>query len=201
MFAVLHKNSLMVFAFCVLALSGLIAQPGPATAAKKVHPAVARMQIVASKLISAQKIGTRSAFRNVIRTYADLPYIANYSLGRYKSRLKRSMRSRYYRGVNAFMGRYFANESRRYQVVSAQISSDVTMDNNDALVTSRVTLKSGSKYTVVWRLAKRAGTYKITDFKILGFSMSYLQRGMFTAYIKKKQGSVEALITALNRHY
>ena len=195
------KKTGFAWLFAVIFALGLLLAPISPAVAKKLHPAVVQMKIVSARLMDAQRIGTRSAFRAVIRKYADLPFIANYSLGRYKSQLKRSRRTRYYRGVNAFMGRYFANETRRYKVASAKINSNVTIDNGDALVTTRVKLVSGSTYTVVWRLAKRGSMYKVTDFKILGFSMTYLQRGLFTAYIRKKNGSVEALITALNRHY
>ena len=169
--------------------------------AAKNPAAVAQMKRIANAFRIAQNVGTRSAFRKVIRQYADLPSIALYSLGRYKSRLKKSRRARYYRGVQAFMGRYFSNESRRYKVAKTQINSNVVIEGKDVLVTTKVTLTTGTNYTVVWRLAKRRAGYKITDIKILGFSMSYLQRGMFTSYVRKKEGSIDELITALNRHY
>lgn len=163
--------------------------------------AISQMKRIANALRNAQNVGTRSAFRNVIRKYADVPAIALYSLGRYKSKLKKSRRARYYRGVQAFMGRYFSNESRRYKVAKTQINSNVKQDGKDVLVTTKVQLTTGTNYTVEWRLAKRRSGYKVTDIKILGFSMTYLQRGMFTSYVRKKNGSVEELITALNRHY
>lgn len=193
----MQQRFLAVLAILFMLTGGL---PQPAGAAEN-KAAIRQMQRIAAALVNAQKIGTRSAFRAVISKYADLPAIANYSLGRYRSRLKRSKRSRYYRGVNAFMGRYFSNESRRYKVVKTRINSNVVNDGTDVLVTSKVQLSTGSTYTVVWRLAKRRSGYRITDVKVLGFSLTYLQRGMFSSYIRKKDGSVDALITALNRHY
>jgi len=158
------------------------------------------MKRIANALRNAQNVGTRSAFRSVIQRYADVPTIALYSLGRYKSQLGKSQRARYYRGVQAFMGRYFSNESRRYKVARTKINSNVTQDGKDVLVSTRVVLTTGTTYTVEWRLAKRNGRYKVTDIKVLGFSMTYLQRGMFTSYVRKKDGNVQELITALNRH-
>lgn len=194
----LMKQRILVI-FSVLALLAAFS-PVPVTAAEN-KAAIRQMQRVAAALVNAQKIGTRSAFRAVISRYADLPTIANYSLGRYRNRLKRSRRARYYRGVNAFMGRYFSNESRRYKVVKTQINSNVVNDGKDVLINTKVKLSSGSTYNVVWRLAKRRSGYRITDVKVLGFSLTYLQRGMFSSYIRKKDGNVDALITALNRHY
>lgn len=184
---------------CLLAFSA-ISQISSAQAAKN-NAAINQMKRIAHALRNAQNVGTRSAFRNVIQKYADVPAIALYSLGRYKAKLKKSQRSRYYRGVQAFMGRYFSNESRRYKVAKTQINSNVVQNANDVLITTRVELTTGTNYTVEWRLAKRRSGYKITDVKVLGFSMTYLQRGMFTSYVRKKGGSIADLIAALNRHH
>ncbi len=184
---------------CLFVFAASIQAPN-AYAAKNTA-AINQMKRIATALRNAQNVGTRSAFRSVIRKYADIPAIALYSLGRYKTKLKKSRRSRYYRGVQAFMGRYFSNESRRYKVAKTKINSNVKQDGDDVLVSTRIELTTGTKYTVEWRLAKRRAGYKITDIKVLGFSMTYLQRGMFTSYVRKKNGSVEDLIAALNRHY
>ena len=175
----------------------------PAVAGKstttRVHPAVRYMKKVASTLLLAQRTGTNAAFRNAIFRHADVAQISLYSLGRYKSQLKRSVRSRYFRGVNAFMARYLADQARKYIVVKTQISSKVSRDGNEVLVSSRVKIASGSNYTVVWRLAPRRKSWRITDVKVLGFSLTYLQRGIFSRYIAKKGGDVMALVTALDR--
>jgi len=179
----------------------VLAAQSPTAYAAKNSAAVNQMKRIATALRNAQNVGTRSAFREVIRKYADVPTIALYSLGRYKSKLRKSRRSRYYRGVQAFMGRYFSNESRRYKVAKTQINSNIKEDGNDVLISTKVELTTGTTYNVEWRLTKRRAGYKITDIKVLGFSMTYLQRGMFTSYVRKKNGNVEELITALNRHY
>jgi len=195
------KRFFLVLCLLGLGLSfGLTFQSETSHAAKN-QAAIAQMKRIATAFRNAQNVGTRSAFRNVIRKYADMPTIALYGLGRYKSKLKKSRRTRYYRGVQAFMGRYFSNESRRYKIAKTQINSNVVLEGKDVLITTKVLLTSGSNYNVVWRLTKRRSGYKITDVKVLGFSMSYLQRGMFTSYIRKKDGNIEELITALNRHY
>ena len=38
-----------------------------------------------------------------------------------------------------------------------------------------------------------------TDVKVLGFSLVYLQRGIFTSFISKRNGDVGQLVIALNR--
>jgi len=189
----------------ILALTifiGLFAFTSSQTAiAAKNTAAVNQMKKIATALVNAQRTGTRAAFRRVIQKYADLPGIAIYSLGRYKSSLKKNRRAKYFRGVNAFMGRYFANQSKDYVVAKTSINPNVKIDGKDVIVTTSVKLDTGSNYTVLWRLAKRGRSFKITDVKVLGFSLTYLQRGMFSSYLRKKNGNMESLITALNRHY
>ncbi len=189
------------FFLATLLIAFVVAPQQAQTQTIKNTAAVNQMKRIANALRNAQNVGTRSAFREVIRKYADVPTIALYSLGRYKSKLQKSRRSRYFRGVQAFMGRYFSNESRRYKVAKTQINSNIKQDGKDVLISTKVELTSGSSYNVEWRLSKRRTGYKITDIKVLGFSMTFLQRGMFTAYVRKKDGSVEDLITALNKHY
>ena len=157
------------------------------------------MQRVARDLISAQRAGTIDSFSAVIRKHADVTSIGNYSLGPYRPKLRKSKRSAYYRGVRKFMARYFAEQSKKYRVATADIGSDVRTNNGDFLVTTRVKLTSGTSYNVVWRLAKRRGSYKITDVTVLGFSLTYLQRGIFQRFLTKRGGDVNALVLALNR--
>ena len=192
------KTARIAILTLVLAL-GLATRSLPGHAGE--NPAAVKfMKTVARSLVNAQRIGTRSAFRNVIRKYADLPTIAMYSLGRYRNKLKKSKRSKYYQGVNAFMGNYFATESRRNIVVQTQVNTDVKTKGNKAIVASKVKVSSGTVYNVTWQLVKRNRGYKIVDVKVLGFSLAYLQRGLFSSFLKKKNGNVDLLIAALARH-
>lgn len=182
-------------------LSIVLAPLPVADAAKKSarHAAVKKMERVADELIAAQRTGTISSFSNVIRRHADVTEIANFSLGRYRSKLPRSKRSAYYRGVQRFMARYFADNSKRYKVAKAVINPTVTPDGKGVYVDTKVTLKSGTSYNVRWRLAKRRGKYRITDVKVLIFSLVSQQRALFYQFLAKKNGDVNALVLALNR--
>jgi len=39
----------------------------------------------------------------------------------------------------------------------------------------------------------------VLDAKVLGFSLVYLQRGLFTSFVSKRNGNVGELVAALNR--
>ncbi len=185
----------------VLAGSGHfgMVQAGEARAATRPHPAVRYMQKVARDLLRAYRRGTIASFDRVLARHADIPAIALYSLGRYQSKLPRSRRNQYYRGVRQFMARYFAEQSHKYEIAKAWIENNPLKDGDDWLVRSRVKLTSGATYTVVWRVVKNRGRYRVADVKVLGFSLAYLQRGIFNRYLQKKNGDVNALVAALNR--
>ncbi len=167
-----------------------------AHAGDKNHPSVAFMKKVGRDLLEAHRQGTVASFLNVIQRYADVPEIALYSLGQYKSNLGTTQRPRYFRGVAVFMSRYFADQSREYPIAKYEVG-EATTDGKDIMVTSRIYLLSGQTYNVTWRLVWRSKTYKVADVKVLGFSMIYMQRGIFTSYLSKRKGDLLQLMNAL----
>lgn len=177
------------------------AQVGTAEAATggSTASAAAYMRRVADDLMAAQRQGTVMSFHRVITRHANVEAIANYALGPYKSALSRSAYPSYYKGVAMFMARYFADSSREYAVGKTDIGQ-VTRDREGrVIVNTRVTLLTGSTYNVVFQLSRSGGEYRILDVSVLGFSLSYLQRGIFQRYIAKNGGNVNALVAALNR--
>jgi ABC-type transporter MlaC component len=173
---------------------------GEAMAAKAAeHPSIAFMEKVGKDLLAAHRQGTTAAFLRAIQRHAAVPEIALYSLGSYRDRLVDSQRNEYYRGVATFMARYFADQSREYPIAKYEIGEATVDSNKDILVASKVYLMSGQIYTVTWRVAWRGKGYKVTDAKILGFSLVYMQRGIFQSYLSKRNGDVNQLVAALNR--
>ena len=96
------------------------------------------------------------------------------------------------------MARYFADQSREYRIAKYEIG-DASAEGEDAVIDTKVYLLTGQTYTVKWRLSSRKGGYKVVDAKVLGFSLVYMQRGIFTSYISKRNGDVAKLVAALNR--
>lgn len=167
--------------------------------AKAEHAALVYMRQVAKDLFAAHRQGTVASFLRAILRHADIPGIADYSLGRYKQKLGAGQQPRYYRGVATFMARYFADQSREYRLAKYTIGDAKVDGDQDIWIDSKVYLLSGSSYTVVWRLARRDKGYKVVDAKILGFSLVFLQRGIFQSYLSKRNGDIGQLVAALNR--
>jgi phospholipid transport system substrate-binding protein len=160
---------------------------------------IAFMKRFGKDMLAAHRYGTVGKFANVIESYADVPGISNYSLGQYKPSLRANQRSRYYRGVVSFMSRYFAEQSREYRVAKYEIGEATSDSDNAVNVNSKIYLMSGQTYNVRWKLVWRDGTYKVSDVRVMGFSLTYLQRGLFTSYISKRKGDVSQLVAALTR--
>ena len=169
---------------------------GPAMAGD--HPSMAYMRQVAKDLLAANRQGTVASFMRAIQRHADVPEIALYSLGQYKPSLPAGQRDLYYRGVATFMSRYFADQSREYRVAKYELG-DARSDDKDVLISSKVYLITGSTYSVTWRLSPRGKGYKVTDAKVLGFSLVYMQRNLFTSFLSKRNGDIGQLVAALNR--
>jgi ABC-type transporter MlaC component len=171
---------------------------GAGTAVAADHPSVKYMRQVAKDLLAANRQGTVASFMRAIQRHADVPEIALYSLGQYKASLSSGQRDLYYRGVATFMSRYFADQSREYRVAKYDLGESRS-DAKDVLISSKVYLISGQSYTVTWRLSPRGKGYKVTDAKVLGFSLVYMQRGLFTSFLSKRNGDIGQLVAALNR--
>ena len=151
------RRTLLTAALALIMSTALTPLPGAQAAKKKArHPAVRQMEKVADELIKAQRTGTISSFSNVIRRHADVPDIANFSLGRYRSKLPKSKRSAYYRGVQRFMARYFASNSKKYRVVKAVINPTVTPNGKDVYAAFAVRMALFVAVTLYALLALRA---------------------------------------------
>jgi phospholipid transport system substrate-binding protein len=181
-------------------LAGLasVAAAGPALAAAE-HASVVYMKQVGRDLLSAHRQGTVSAFKRAVQRHGDIPSIADYSLGDYGAKLPKQQRQRYYSGVANFIARYFAQQSHEYRIAKFDIGEARASSDREVTVSSTVYLMTGQTYTVNWRLTWKGGRYRVLDAKLLGFSLTYMQRNIFTDFISKRNGNVGDLVIALNR--
>ena len=175
------------------------ARAGKAKAATPLHPAVKYMQSTAAELLRAQYRPTVKRFAGILARRADVHGIAMYSLGRYRQQLPKRQKALYVRGVHQFMARYFADQAHRYRVKKAIIEQTPRKEGDNWLVRSKVTLDTGSSYNVTWKLRKTRAGWRVMDVRVMGFSLTFLQRGLFYKFLQKKRGDVGALVMALNR--
>ena len=180
----------------VLGMAFSLVAPGVARAE---HPSIVYMRKVAKDMLNAHRQGTVASFKRAILRHADVKGIGDYSLGQYRPKLAGTQKGKYYAGVANFMARYFADQSRDYPIAKYDLGEATALDGKNVQVSSKIYLLSGQTYNVVWRLGWVGGRYRVTDVKVLGFSLTYLQRGIFTSYLSKRSGDVSQLVAALNR--
>ena len=94
--------------------------------------------------------------------------------------------------------RYFAQQSQEYRIAKFEVGDASAVSEREIFVGSTVYLLSGQTYTVGWRLIWKGGRYRVVDAKVLGFSLTYMQRNIFTDFISKRNGNVGDLVVALN---
>lgn len=174
-------------------------QAASARAATPLHPTVKYMQATAAELLRAQAKPSARRFADIIRRRADVHAIAMYSLGRYKAQLPARQKALYVKGVQQFMARYFADQARKYHVEKAVIEQTPRKSGDNWLVRSKVTLDSGQSYLVTWKLHRTRFGWRVVDVNVMGFSLRFLQKGLFYRFLQKKNGDVNALVMALNR--
>ncbi len=187
--------------FCLTAYLGTsVVLPHTALADSKRDSAVVFMKAVAKELMAAVRSGDKRNLELVINKYADLKAIGNYSLGDYAKKLPRRKRPKYYRGVAKFMARYFMDESKKYKVSDAKVSSPSFKEYGESIVDSVVRLEDGSQYEVQWRLTRKNRRFKIRDIRILGLWLVPYQRNLFNDFVIKRGGNVNDLVIALNHN-
>ena len=169
----------------------------PAAAIAEEHPSVAFMNKVGEELLHAHRQGTVSAFLRVIQRYADVDAIADQSIGSYQVPEAQSLR--YKRGVASFISRYMAEQSHNYAVAKFEVGDATADKDKNVIVESKIYMMAGQVYSVSWKLNWAGGGYKVADARFLGFSMTGQEKSLFSSYIAKHDGDVNALITALNR--
>ena len=183
-----------------LAALGLsVGQAAAADVLEAKHPAMAFVRKATEDLFNAHRQGTVQAFLPAIKRNADVAYIGDYSLGQYLAKMPKGLKESYYDGVALFMSRYFADQTRSYRVAKWDVGQGSVGPDDTFFVNSRVTLLSGTSYDVIWTVAKRGKGYKFIDAKVMIFSLTFAQRGLFVSYLQKHNGDVTQLVTVLNR--
>lgn len=184
----LNRRSLLT----ILAAAAL----APASASAADHPSVTFVRQVAKDLLAAHRQGTTPAFLRVIQRHADIPAIAEFSLGKYLGKLQKTQRPRYHRAVATYMARFFALQSRDYTISKYEVGEATVDSNKDVIVQSKAYLVTGQAYSVSWQLVWRGGRYKVRDVRVIVWLTPW-QKREFVAFLDKYNGDINRLIVAL----
>lgn len=131
----------------------------------------------------------------VLVQYFDMPYIAQFTLGRYWRRLSDTQRQDY---VAAFSDYVLATYSRRlggYAGETFAVTSEREAGPDDVIVSSQISRPSGAPILADWRVRVADDQPKIIDVAVEGVSMAVTQRSEFASVVR--QNGVDGLIQVL----
>jgi phospholipid transport system substrate-binding protein len=185
------RRQFIVSAACFLGLAAVAPQLALASTA-----AQAFVNQVGNGVIAAADSGSVDRFRALLRQHADIPSIALFSLGQYRSNLSDAQRAEYYRLVERSISTVFAAHTSKLKGRTLNVSG--SRNHSDSIiVASRLDQPGGRSIPVLWRVVQRGGGYKIFDVSVDGVWLANTQRTSFTSVLQRNNGRVEALINHL----
>jgi phospholipid transport system substrate-binding protein len=185
------RRQFIVSAACFGGLAGLAPQLALASTA-----AEAFVNQIGVGVIAAANSGSVDRFRALLRQNADIPSIALFSLGPYRSNLSDAQRTEYYSLVERNISSVFAAHTGRLRGQDLTVTGSRS-HSDSIIVSSRLQQPGGRNMPVLWRVVQRGGGYKIFDVSVDGVWLANTQRTSFTSVLQRNNGRVEALINHL----
>ncbi|WP_170984519.1 MlaC/ttg2D family ABC transporter substrate-binding protein [Rhodoligotrophos defluvii] len=180
----------------LLAAAVFVHDPAAALADPRAEQFVAS---IGDAVLAAARAGSESQFRAVMRRSADIPTIANYSLGRYRSRLPANQRQEYYRLFEGYIANVFLANANKISGSKLNITGSQSRSDS-VIVTSQVEFSDGRPaMPVLWRLVKSGGGYKIFDVNVQGVWLAGLTQQSFVSVISQNNGDMTSLINFLKK--
>lgn len=136
-------------------------------------------------------------FRKLLSDSFDLKTIGRFSLGRYWKAASPAQIQEYQNLFEDLVVEVYAQRFDEYQGQNLDVRSSRMEGTKDAIVQSFIVDKSGTEFSVDWRVRYKDGRYKIVDVIIEGVSMTLTQRSDFSSVIQRGGGNVDVLIAHL----
>ena len=170
------------------------------TKAQALTPPEAYIQTVAKELVSeVNRGGSVSRYKSLLNRYADMPRIANFSLGKYRKSISNSQRSQYVRLMSDHIAKIFKQNTNAFKGASLKVLNSKKGRSNQFLVRSKLTLPTGSATQVNWKVAQKGSRFRIYDVSFGGVWMGSNRRATFTSVLKKNNGDINALLAFLKK--
>ncbi|MGE4061912.1 MAG: phospholipid-binding protein MlaC [Rhodospirillaceae bacterium] len=153
------------------------------------------VEILAAKIPNAEK---QMRFRELFKTFFDLPAIGRFVLGRYARAVKPEEMSTF---TPLFEDVIVYTWSRRFSEYNGQtlkVGSSTPDGEDGAIVKSTIVGNAGENYAVDWRLRKRPDGWKIVDVIVAGVSMAITYRNEYNTIIAQ-QGGMAGLVSQLQK--
>jgi phospholipid transport system substrate-binding protein len=183
-----------------MALAFVVALPGRGMAAQDPQAFIGYvgtqgMAAVGQNLSPAQR---SAQFRELLQDYFDVPGIAEFALGRYRSSANPQQQQEYLGLYRDYTVHAYDTQLGQYGAVPFRVTGSRS-DGEQTVVTSEIIRAGGSRVQIDWYLVNRRGDYKITDLSIGGISMKVTQRDEFARWIQNNGGRFDALLAVLRQ--
>jgi phospholipid transport system substrate-binding protein len=169
-----------------------------ATSAIAAAPAENYVSSVGNGVLAAARSNSVGQFRSLLKVNADIPAIAIYSLGPYRSSLTPDVQSEYFGLVEAYISKIFASHAK--SLAGEKLTVIGSRDAGDSMIVrSQVAFSGGRSVPVTWRLVKRGGGFRVFDVNVDGVWLASTQKTNFTTVLKKSGGKMSALLDYLRQ--
>ncbi|TCS61363.1 phospholipid transport system substrate-binding protein [Varunaivibrio sulfuroxidans] len=139
-------------------------------------------------------------FRAILDRNFDVPFIAQWVLGRYWRGIGTSEREEYLKLFENLIVVTYVDRFEQYSGEVLKVGKSLTDSNGDTIVYSEIARpQSGTPVRVDWRVRKIEGAYKIIDVVVEGVSMGQTQRSEFASVIRQNGGQVAGLLKVLRQ--
>lgn len=138
------------------------------------------VKTISQQVLAAAKTNNTSRFRSLLRRHADVRGIANFAVGRYKSKIPAGQLSTYYKLAENDMVKFFGEYASALSGSSVNIER-VSKSGSLILVETKIV---GTGTQVRWRLV-RSGGYKVRDVQVLGIWLAHLMRSSYASILRR----------------
>jgi phospholipid transport system substrate-binding protein len=149
-------------------------------------------------IVKAKNGATReAAFREVLRTDFDLPYMARLALGTHWNEASEQQRARFLAALETAEVRAYSERLGMLAGFTLTIDKVDSRPNGMWIVDSLLSQASRQPIKLEWEVRDNGQGPRIADVKIAGVSMFLTKRSEFNSYILNNGGTVEPLVKEL----
>ncbi|HYD30687.1 MAG TPA: ABC transporter substrate-binding protein [Azospirillaceae bacterium] len=137
-------------------------------------------------------------FREILNQGFDVPFIAQFVLGRYWNLATPEQQKEYLKLFEQMIVTTYTDRFRQYSGEQFQVAGARPEGDSDFFVQSQIQRPNGPPVNVEWRVRKGTKAFKIIDVVVEGVSMSVTQRSEFASVIQS-QGGIDGLLKAMRQ--
>lgn len=137
-------------------------------------------------------------FENIFRRYADVPIIAQSTLGQDWKRASSGQRKAYVAAFRSYVARKYGKRFKEFEGGNVEVRS-VRKVRSGYEVKSFVTLRGRRPFEVAFLVSDRSGRDLFFDMIIEGISLRLTERTEIGSMLDRRKGNIDALIGDLKQ--